>query len=374
MRTNYPQLHEDVAFGRAKGKIIWQPRIGCWYDDKIFASGTLPEPYSGMDIYQVYEAIDCSARLYDYNSCFYRIEHPQTSITSRSLNETDTQWTIQTPVGKQTAIGRKSFNSPHQITAKWEIETEEDFKVARWREENCDWGWNEEQFQKLNHKIGHLGAPTMFMPRMNVQALYIEKMGVENAVYAIFEKPEIVESYFRALEENQSLLINVINSSPLNIINFGDNVHAGTLSPPFFEKYHLPECQRRCEKLHSAGKFVCSHWDGDTKPLLRYAHETGLDGIEAITPIPQGDVTLKEVKAALGDDMFLLDGIPAIYFDEMFPVEKLIDCVHQIIDLFAPHLILGISDEISSSGDLERVKIVRDIVDKYNSEIDSKES
>ncbi len=40
-----------------------------------------------------------------------------------------------------------------------------------------------------------------------------------------------------------------------------------------------------------------------------------LDGIEAITPQPQGDVTLEEIKEALSDDMFLLDGIPAILFD-----------------------------------------------------------
>jgi len=58
------------------------------------------------------------------------------------------------------------------------------------------------------------------------------------------------------------------------------------------------------------------------RPLLQYAHETGLDGIEAITPRPQGDVTLEEAKEALGDDMFLLDGIPAIYFDKTFPSKR----------------------------------------------------
>ena len=64
--------------------------------------------------------------------------------------------------------------------------------------------------------------------------------------------------------------------------------------------------------------------------------------------------------------MFLLDGIPAIYFDKEFSEETLVACVHQILDLFAPNLILGISDEISSTGDIERIRLVGKIVDEYN--------
>jgi len=39
---------------------------------------------------------------------------------------------------------------------------------------------------------------------------------------------------------------------------------------------------------------------------------------------------------------------------------------HRLIDLFAPRLVLGISDEISSTGDIERVRVVGRIVDEYN--------
>ena len=122
--------------------------------------------------------------------------------------------------------------------------------------------------------------------------------------------------------------------------------------------------------IDAAGKFVCSHWDGDTRPLLKYAWETGLDGIEAITPKPQGDVTIDEIREALGDKMFLLDGIPAVYFDDTYSNDLLIESVHHLIDLFAPRLVLGISDEISSTGDLLLVKTVGEIVDKYNSRFD----
>ena len=47
------------------------------------------------------------------------------------------------------------------------------------------------------------------------------------------------------------------------------------------------------------------------------------------------------------------------------------ECVHKIIDLFAPNLILGISDEISSTGDIERIRLVGKIVDEYNAKIDA---
>lgn len=366
---DFAKLHTDVVFGRSNGQIIWQPRIGCWYKDKEFAGEPLPAPFTGMTVPDIFRELGCSDRLYDwYNPCFRRVEHPAVKTSQKELNETDTQITIETPVGKQVLVNRRSRNNWGVFHLQWEVESEADLKVAAWREENTTWIWDQAQFECSQKAVGDLGAPTMFMPRMNVQSLYIEKMGVENGVFALHDWPDSTEAYFRALEESHDRLITVINASPVEIINFGENLHSATMSPPLFERYHLPACQRRCEKLHVAGKFVCAHWDGDCRPLLKYARETGLDGIEAITPKPQGDVTLEEVKAALGDEMFLLDGIPALYFDDLFSVETLVACTHRLIDLFAPKLVLGISDEISSTGDIERVRIVGEIVAEYNAQ------
>jgi len=291
-------------------------------------------------------------------------------VTQTPLNELDTQVTVETPAGAQVAVSRRSLNNSGSVHVKWEVETEDELKVLTWREENATWEWNQEQYDRAHREVGDLGAPTMFMPRMNIQGLYINNMGVENAIYALYDWPDTVEACFRAMDENHERLIEVINQSPVHIINYGENVHAGTLTPDLFHRYHLPACQRRSELLRAAGKFTCSHWDGDCRPLLPYAHDTGLHGIEAITPVPQGDVTLEETREALGDDMFLLDGIPAIYFDDTFGIEVLIECVHRIIELFAPRLILGISDEISSTGDIERIRVVADIVDEYNAQFD----
>ncbi len=360
-------LHEDVVFGRSGGRIIWQPRILCWYTDKQFAGEGLPAPYAGLEMPAIYRLLGCSDRLYNwYNPCFRRREDPAVKVEQEALNETDTRITIHTPAGDQVAVHRRTPNSWHHLTLKREVESEAELKVATWREEHATWEWDQQAFDRAQREVGDLGAPTMFMPRMNVQSLYIEKMGVEGGVFALYDWPDTTEAFFAALEACHDRLIEVINHSPVQIINFGENVHSGTLSLPLFLKYHLPACQRRCERLHAAGKFVYSHWDGDCKPLLPYARETGLDGIEAITPWPQGDVSIEEIKAGLGDEMFLLDGIPAVYFDGTFPVSTLEACTRQLIELFAPKLVLGISDEISSTGDIERVRIVAEIVEQYN--------
>lgn len=364
MERNFAKLHEDVCFGRAGGQVIWQPRIDCWISDKLFETGHLPGIYNGMSKVEIYRELGCSARIYEYNECFQPVYHPTVQFRQEEEGPILRQF-LDTPVGTVSQELLTSPNSWAKLVKKQWVCTEEDLKIFTYIEAHTDWRFSEEAFRRVQKEWGNLGAPTIFMPRVSVQRLYIDLMGVEEGIYALYDYPETVEAYFDALRESQLRLIDVINQSPVRIINFGDNVHSGTLSPALFEKYVLPEYQLRCQRLHQAGKFVCSHFDGDNRGLMGFYRQTGLDGIEAITPKPQGDVTLQEVQENLGD-MFLLDGIPAVYFNKEYPEETLVACVHELLERFAPHLILGISDEISSTGDIERIRLVGRIVDEFN--------
>lgn len=356
----------DVINGRAQGKVLWQPRIGCWYDDKLFAGEELPGVFKGMNLVEVYQELGCSNRIYEYNDCFQTVDAPEIVRRERKLSDLETEYVIETPVGNVSCIMKANTSNAGTFPKKWWIEDEEDLAVMSYVLSHQTWVWREDIYQKTYEKWGRIGAPAIFMPRVNIQYLYIDMMGVENAVYMLTDYQEEVEAFFEVLQKNQEQMIEVINQSPIQMIDFGDNLHCGMLPPAYFEDYILPAYQRRCELLHKGGKFVYSHWDGDTKTILKYARQTGLDGIEAITPKPQGDVTLQEVKEALGDDMWLIDGIAAILFDERYSEDELRAQVQECLDLFAPNLILGISDELSSTGDIERVRMVGEMVDEYN--------
>lgn len=361
-------LHLRVVRGQAHGMVIWQPRIGCWLSDKRFAGQPLPEPYDDMQPDDIFRSLGCSARLYrHFNPCLTRREDERVVVAEETRDNGEIHTRVETPLGAQTWIRRRHPSNPYAEWVKYPIASPDEMRVAAWRAVHSVVGWDEAHYRRSLAQAGDLGAPTLYLPRVNVQDLFINTMGVSAGSLALLEYPQAtIEEYFEALDDLHMRMIDVVNDSPIEIVNFGDNLHCATLPPMWFEQYVLPAYRRRCERLHRAGKFVHSHWDGDTKSLLPYARETGLDGIEAITPKPQGDVTLEEVRQALGDEMFLIDGIPAVLFDHTYSEDELADCTRRLIDLFAPRLILGISDEISSTGDIERIRLVGRIVDDYN--------
>jgi hypothetical protein len=365
---DFYKLNNEVLFNNNNKKVIWQPRIDAWYRDRTHKGiDRLPERYKGMSLRDIYLDLGCSNRIYDFNECFSKVYDSTIKHQIIEHNEMMYEEIFETPVGRINQLMMRNESNHGIYPKKWFIETKEDFIVQIWIEEHTSMVFDEDKYNELLDYWQDLGAPQVFIDRVNVQKLFLELMGVTNAIYAIFDYPEVVENYFEVLEKAQTRWFKVYNDSPIRIINYGDNIHNGTLPPALFKKYVLPAYQRRSKLWNN--KFIFAHWDGDTKHILKFAKDTTLDGIEAITPKPQGDVTLDEMKEHLGD-LFLIDGIPAILFDDIYPVETLIETTKKIIQLFAPNLVLGISDEISSTGDIERVRIVGRIVDEYNQSVE----
>ena len=367
--TDLWQFNLDVIHRKTK-KVIWQPRIQCWYDDKVSIGEDLPGRYKGMSPVELYKALGVSNRCYMYGACFRHIYDPRISFECKVLSPVETLHIMHTPKGDLTQIYRTNTSNSGSYPSKWWITDEDEMKIHQWVLENSTWEWNQEAYDRIKEEWGFAGAPSAFFPRVNMQYLFHDVMGPEEGIFAVYDFPETVEKYFAALSEHQDRMAQVWNNCPIEIVNFGDNVHDGVLSPALFEKYVLPEYQHRNDLFHSHGKWTNAHWDGDVKSILKYVRATGLDGVEAVTPLPQGDVTLKEVKAAFGDDIFLMDGIAALLFDpNLYPIEDLEAQVNECLELFAVQLIMGISDEIASTGDIDRVIHVRDMVDAYNAHI-----
>lgn len=360
----FKELHLAV-FRRepTHGRVLWQPRIEHWYDTNK-AQGTLPERYRELSLLEVFDDLGCSVRPYwAFNECL-RIEDPEDLVREEEEDGLLTTVTERTPAGTLTTVMERTSQSWH--TCKYPVVTPEDMTVMAWRLHNRRVSFDHERFHERCDEIGDRAAPCIFIPRINVLRLVIDFMGFEGGLTAFYTMPSETEALIQTINETDDAILDVVCSSPLEIINFGDNVHQALCPPNLFRQWVMPEYIRRNERLHAAGKKTYPHWDGDCAQLLPYAQDCGFDGFEAITPIPQGDVTLEHVRDALGDRI-MLDGVPCTDFLHTESVDSLISNTRKCIEYFAPNLVLGISDEISPVGDIERVRLVSEIAAEYGS-------
>lgn len=338
--------------------VLWQPRIEHWYSENR-REGTLPERYRHMTLLEVFDDLGCSVRPYWAFNEALRFDESEDIQREVRVEGDRTVTTERTPAGDLVTVERRASLSHH--TVKFPVVTPDDMRVVEWKLRNRRVWFDEERYAAACAEIGDRAAPAVFIPRISLMRIFLEYMGFENGTTALYLYPQETERLIRSIDESDEYVLDMLCECPIEIVNFGDNVHQAMCPPPLFERWVQPQYLRRNERLRDAGKQTYPHWDGDCGLLLPYARDCGFVGYEAITPVPQGDVTLEEVREALGDDLVLLDGIPCTDFLPATPVESLIENTHKCIDLFAPNLVLGISDEISPVGDIERVRLVGEI-------------
>lgn len=239
-----------------------------------------------------------------------------------------------------------------------------DLDVIEYILDQTDYVFNQFAFDIAQDVIKNLGIVQTYNFRSPYQRCVIDYLGFIKTTLFLKRYPQRMEKFIEKLLEWDEKSYQVIANSPLQIVSFGENIHAKIAPPPMFEHYHLPYYKKRVKQLHEKGKFCHIHLDGDLKDLLKFIPELPFDGLEAITFAPQGDVTIQDLKEVIGKKI-LLDGIPSIYFLKEYSEEQLKKIALEVLDTFSPNLILGISDELCPTMDGRRLRLIGDLVSNY---------
>ena len=356
-KPGYRDMSLAVFRGGDPGGILWQPRLEYWYAVNR-ARGTLPGHLQGASLLDVYDYCHASVRYFTKPLCW---RYKTVQVAEQWEDEKRLRRTWETPLGNLTEVLRYDEWNVSAYNTEYKLKKSEDVKVLEFMLQDEEWYWDQGAYEQDLQRVGERGSPQFYFRRSPLQGLFIEHMGFEKTVYMMHDCPALIQHYMEAASAADDAMYEVLCRSPVQILNLGENIDATLDSPPIWRGHLVPYYRRRVEQLHTAGKFVHIHVDGTMKPLLPHLRDCPWDGVEAATPVPQGDVTLEEIKGALADRV-LLDGIPALLFLGSFSVETVIDCLKRVVDLFHPRLVLGISDEMPPDGDIERVRLVGELV------------
>ncbi|HMF34744.1 MAG TPA: hypothetical protein VKK79_25200 [Candidatus Lokiarchaeia archaeon] len=375
--------HEPVE------RIVWQPRFSDWYrqnhihelrrdmpSERIAELASkcpdLPPDVYGMEEVEIYDFLNASPRYpgecWPSMGFFYTKGNPDADIQHEWVTDPDgyRHHKITTLYGVLTEGWKAGSSYPDERMLK----TREDFKAVLYYVENTcvESGFNEtmfEMFQEENHgRCVSSGGPW----RSPYNKCIVELAGTKATMILMKRYTEEFDAFCDELVRiNNDVILPTLMKSPVDVITCGDNVDCRNDPPYVYEKYILPYFENIAKESKRVGKFTHAHFDGALEDLLPYFGNDiyPFDGIEAPTFRPQGNLDVKDFRQALGDRVIVLDGIPSTIFLPYYPEQQFVDLVNEVLALFSPNLILGVSDEYSPNGLFGRLQMVADLVEKF---------
>ncbi len=351
MNMTLKEMNLRVFRREAIPHVFFQPRFEPWVAwHRQF--GTLPAKLADKSLLDCYDMIGASMRtIHYYTGKPDPVEFGFTEDVKVAEQKEDDLRKVRydTPHGPLFETSKLTVDKTWR-TIEFPAKHAEDLPALRWLIEHQVIGFSVEKFRIGADYMGDRGVPQFWVPKSPYFACAQQWFKYEDFIYAMADCSDQMEDIFKAIDDSYDAVYEQLcGSGVLEILNFGENVAMAYLSLAYWEQYCIPWYEKRVGQLRDAGIFTHIHIDGNFRPLLPTLRHLPFDGIEALTPEPQGDVTLEEIKEHIGEKI-LLDGIPAVYFLDHHSREELQTCVEQIVDLFYPNLILGISDELPEGG------------------------
>lgn len=223
--------------------------------------------------------------------------------------------------------------------------------------------------------IGENGVVLCYTPKSPLMDLVALRSGVENVTYMTMDEEEEFTAILDELEEVCDQAARIAVESPAECIMIPENISSECVTP-FYQKYMKRYHRKWTSQIREAGKYSFVHQDGTVRGLVsQLSKESRFDVIEAITPLPVGDVDIAEVDGLVEDSTIIWGGIPGGMFNELSCSDEEFDrhvrCCIEVMTS-APRYVLGVADQVVPGSSERKIRRVRELVNQYGHIVDRK--
>ena len=385
-----------VMHGEKPDRIPFIDRMNLWHGSRLY-NKTMPERYHGMSLREIHKDVGLGQVIFDspYGYRLHGVEMIGTLDSAQTVyHETDplVQWfpgswapdfvardlagetavELKTPVGKLSFIwgvteemipqgGLDPYPKKHLITG------EEDWPVIKWIFERIEFVRLFEPFCAQDESLGPDGIVIPTVNRSPFQQILLEYLGEIPTFFTIYDNPRFLQKLIDLLDERVTDDLHQLHDFDCPYVEFPDNLDGTMTNPELFRKFGIPAYQKYADILHSQGKLIGSHTDGNLRQLLGLLVEAGLDICESVAPAPLTEVTFDELWDAWGEHGPVIWGaIPSLLLEEGYTEQQLTDYVYHVLEKVGHKpIILGISDIVVGHNLIERVRWIADTIEQH---------
>ena len=147
----------------------------------------------------------------------------------------------------------------------------------------------------MRYGVGHVGAnggPQVVVDRTPFMALTVEWVGPEELAFHMADEPEMVEETMDLMGRVLLREAEVTAASDAPYVNAPDNITAPLVGRERFARYVAPYYRQLAEIVSPKRFFV--HMDGDLAPMADLIGESGVGGIDSLSPPPDNDTSVAQ--------------------------------------------------------------------------------
>ncbi|MDP8219077.1 MAG: hypothetical protein P9M03_10165 [Candidatus Theseobacter exili] len=170
-------------------------------------------------------------------------------------------------------------------------------------------------------------------------------MGIETFSLEWMDNRDEIMKLYDVLVEDRRKIYPIVAESPLLHANYGGNVTPEIIGLERFKEYYVPHYNECAEIMHKHGKLLGTHLDANTKLIADAVGETELDYIEAFTPPPDCDLSVKEALRIWPEKKIWINFPSSVHLSN---IEVIKDTMRKILKESGngTRLIVGITEDV----------------------------
>ena len=180
------------------------------------------------------------------------------------------------------------------------VKSPPDYAVVRRALEGSQYAATEAPFLQSEAALGDGGITVGQLGRTPMMEGQIDLAGLERFSLDLAEEnPAVME----LLEMMTDLLLRQFREAvktPAKYIKLWENLSIETVGRSRYQRYFVPLYRNILEILRAAGKRLLVHYDGKLRLIRDEIAALDIDGIDSLTPQPEGDLTVAEARAVAG--------------------------------------------------------------------------
>ncbi len=270
---------------------------------------------------------------------------------------TTTVW--RTPAGDLRS--REEARAAAQTTFEVEhrIKTVEDVRAYRWVMEHAEVvAAPAGTVERTLATLGEDGIISLTGPATPIMQLLMTDLRAPAMHYLLADHEAEVVALFEVMHERNKEVYRIAAEAPGDLVRPFEDTSTSLLSPAMYRRHCMPYLRDYAAIVQAKGKRFVPHLCGLLRNVLDDLRDTGIDGIEALTPPETGDTPLSLARRVLGERSILIGGIDPAWFSLLSPAEmrrRLGAILAEMGD--GRYTLLG-NEEISIRANLDTVRMV----------------